>query len=305
MSAVAATRAGRYRSLGFALALLGVLSFSIRPVLVKVAYGYARDPVTLLALRMVFSLPFFALAAWWLQRNKPAAPIEARDKWAILGLGVVGYYLASFFDYLSLQYISAGVSRLIHFTYPTIVVLLGMFFLRKQPRGAEVLALVLTYIGLAVMLSATVAGEQEYLALGAAMSFGSAVSYAIYLFAGTQVIHRVGSMRFAAYALMVSSFCCILQFFLLRPLDALLIPAPVYWISMIIATVSTVLPIFCIAEALKRLGANSVAIMGALGPVSAMVLGYLGLDEIMTGQEIAGAALVLLGVVMVSLRPGR
>jgi drug/metabolite transporter (DMT)-like permease len=112
-------------------------------------------------------------------------------------------------------------------------------------------------------------------------------------------------MRFAAYALMVSSFCCILQFFLLRPLDALLIPAPVYWISMIIATVSTVLPIFCIAEALKRLGANSVAIMGALGPVSAMVLGYLGLDEIMTGQEIAGAALVLLGVVMVSLRPGR
>lgn len=301
----AATRSGRYRSVGFALALTGVLAFSIRPVLVKIAYGYARDPITLLALRMVFSLPFFVIAAAWLQRNKPAVPIAPRDRWAILGLGVIGYYLASFFDYLSLQYISAGMARLIHFTYPTVVVLLGLAFLHKLPRRAEVTALVLTYVGLAIMLAGTVTGEQTHLALGAAMSFGSATSYAIYLVAGTQVIQRVGSMRFAAYALMVSSFCCILQFFLLRPLDALLIPAPVYWISMIIATVSTVLPIFCVAEALKRLGANSVAIMGALGPVSAMALGYLGLDEVMSVQEMAGAMLVLLGVVMVSLRPGR
>src|SRR5690606_18644167 len=219
-TALSATPAspGAYRTIGFLLALLGVLSFSIRPVLVKVAYTYARDPVTLLALRMVFSLPFFAFAAWWLQRNKPAAPIETRDKWAIVGLGVIGYYLASFFDYLSLQYITAGLSRLIHFTYPTIVVLLGMLFLRKAPRVAEVLALMLTYVGLAVMLLSTAAGQDEFLTLGAAMSFGSAVSYAVYLFAGTQVIQRVGSMRFAAYALMVSSFCCILQFVLLRPL---------------------------------------------------------------------------------------
>lgn len=98
-----------YRTVGLLLALLGVLSFSIRPVLVKVAYAYARDPVTLLALRMVFSLPFFAVAAWWLERNGPATPISTRDKWAIVGLGIIGYYLASFFDYLSLQYITAGL----------------------------------------------------------------------------------------------------------------------------------------------------------------------------------------------------
>lgn len=294
-----------YRTVGLLLALLGVLSFSIRPVLVKVAYAYARDPVTLLALRMVFSLPFFAVAAWWLERNGPATPISTRDKWAIVGLGIIGYYLASFFDYLSLQYITAGLSRLIHFTYPTVVVVLGMFFLHKTPRVMEVLALILTYAGLAVMLLSTVEGQHEFLALGAAMSFGSAVSYAVYLFVGTQVIQRVGSMRFAAYALLVSSFCCILQFFVLRPLDALRIPAEVYWISFVIATVSTVLPIFAIAEALKRLGANTVAIMCALGPVSAMVLGYLGLEEIMTGRQIFGAALVVLGVVLVTLRPAR
>ena len=292
-----------YRTVGFALAILGVLSFSIRPLLVKLAYAYAEDPVTLLALRMVFSLPFFVFAAWWVQRGKTLTPISIRDRWAIVGLGVIGYYAASFFDYLSLQYISSGLSRLIHFMYPTIVVLLSWFFLRKPPRSVEITALLLTYAGMTLMLMHSAAGQHEFLALGATLAFGSATSYAIYLFAGSQVIQRVGSMRFVAYALLVSSFCCILQFFLLRPLDALMIPFPVYGLSIIIAVVCTVLPIFVIAEALRRLDANSVAIVGALGPVSAMLLGYLGLDEMMNGYQMVGAMLVLVGVVMVTLKP--
>ena len=291
-----------YRAIGFLLAVIGVLSFSIRPILVKLAYAYARDPVTLLALRMVFSLPFFLFAAWWVGRKGPLAPISKRDRWAIVGLGVVGYYLASFFDYLSLQYISSGLSRLIHFMYPTIVVLLSWFFLRKPPRSVEITALLLTYVGLGLILAHSFGGQHEFLALGAAMSFGSATSYAIYLFAGSQVIQRVGSMRFVAYALIVSSACCIVQFFVLRPLNALMIPAPVYALSIVIAIVCTVLPIFVIAESLKRLGANSVAIVGALGPVSAMLLGYLGLDERMNTQQVIGAFLVLIGVLMVTLK---
>ncbi|HKO88490.1 MAG TPA: DMT family transporter [Burkholderiales bacterium] len=292
----------RYRTIGFVLAIVGVLSFSIRPLLVKFAYSYTEDPVTLLALRMVFSLPFFVLAVWWVKRGKPAAPISTRDRWAIIGLGVIGYYAASFFDYLSLQYISSGLSRLIHFMYPTIVVLLSWIFLRRPPRSVEITALLLTYAGMTLMLMHSVAGQHDFLALGAVLAFGSATSYAVYLFAGSQVIQRVGSMRFVAYALLVSSFCCIAQFFVLRPLSALLIPFPVYGLSIIIAVICTVLPIFVIAEALRRLDANSVAIVGALGPVSAMLLGYLGLDEMMNGYQIVGAMLVLVGVVMVSLK---
>lgn len=301
-NAPAGTSAARYRAVGFALAMIGVLTFSVRPLLVKLAYGYAPDAVTLLALRMVFALPFFLFAAWWVQRRKPAAPIAMRDRWAIVGLGVVGYYLASFFDYLGLLFISSGLSRLIHFTYPTLVVLMSWMFLRKPPRGIEVTALTLTYVGLALILMHSFSGQHEFLALGAALAFGSAVSYAIYLFAGSQVIQRVGSVRFVAYALIVSSFCCILQFFLLRPLDALFVPAQVYTLSFVVGTVCTVLPIFVIAEALRRLDANSVAIVGALGPVSAMTLGYLGLDEMMNLQQMFGALLVMVGVVLVSVK---
>jgi drug/metabolite transporter (DMT)-like permease len=293
---------GRYRNIGLLLAAGAVLAFSVRPIFIKLAYAYVRDPVTLIALRMIFSLPFFLFAAWWAQRGKAPNPIAKRDAWAILVLGFMGYYVASFLDFLGLQYIAAGLARLVLFMYPTIVVLLSWLFLRKQPQGRELVALLLTYAGLALVLAKSIAGQHDHLALGAGLVFGSAIAYAIYLVAGTQVIRRVGSVRFSAYALMVASACCIVQFLLLRPLSALALPAPVYGYAIAIAVLCTVLPVFMTAEALKRAGANPVAIMGALGPVSAIVLGYFGLDEVMGVQQIAGAILVLLGVVMVTLK---
>lgn len=298
----AVSSSGRYRTLGLLLAAGAVLAFSVRPIFIKLAYAYERDPVTLIALRMVFSLPLFVAAAWWLQRGKPRTPISRRDGWAIVALGVLGYYIASFLDFLGLQYITAGLGRLVLFTYPTLVVLLNWLWLRRPPEGREVLALLVTYAGLGLVLANSVAGQHEYLLLGAGMVFGSAMAYSVYLVIGTQVIRRVGSVRFSAYALTVASICCILQFLLLRPISALALPMPVYGYAIIIAVLCTVLPVFMTAEALRRTDANSVAIIGALGPVSAIIFGYLGLDEIMTLQQVIGALLVLLGVLIVSLR---
>jgi drug/metabolite transporter (DMT)-like permease len=110
-------------------------------------------------------------------------------------------------------------------------------------------------------------------------------------------------MRFTAYAMSAASAACIAQFFLLRPLSALDVPAPVYGYAIAMALLSTVIPVFMIAEALKRIGANSVAIVGALGPVTAIAFGWLGLEEVMTPLQLAGSALVLVGVVVISLRP--
>ena len=94
-----------YRAWGIALALVGVLAFSVRPILIKLAYAYVTDPVTLIALRMVFSLPFFAATAFWVRRDTARPALARRDWWAVLFLGFLGYYLASFLDFLGLQYI--------------------------------------------------------------------------------------------------------------------------------------------------------------------------------------------------------
>jgi drug/metabolite transporter (DMT)-like permease len=287
---------------GVAMALVAVLSSSVRPILIKLAYGLGAEPVTLLALRMVFSLPFFLVAALWSRRDAAVAPIAPRDWLLIVGLGFVGHYAASFLDFLGLQYVSAGIGRLLLFLYPTVVVLLSWAFLRKRIGMREIGALLLTYAGVALVVSRGLAAVNANLPLGAALVFGSAVCYAVYLVGGSQVITRVGSVRFTAYATMVACIACIAQFTAVRPLAALDLPLEVYGLAFAMAALCTVLPIFLTAEALRRIGANHVALLGALGPVSAIGLGWVGLEEVLTGIQILGAVLVLAGVMLVTVR---
>ncbi|MCX7141224.1 MAG: DMT family transporter [Proteobacteria bacterium] len=300
--------ASSYRAWGIALALIGVVAFSVRPVLIKLAYAYVTDPVTLIALRMVFSLPFFLATAVWMRfrtakNGAVQAPLTRRDWRSVFILGFLGYYLSSFLDFLGLQYISAGLGRLMLFLYPTITVLLSALFLGKYVSRRDIVALVISYAGLALVLSQGFSGENRNLALGALLVFGAAVSYAIYLVNSSQVVQRIGSMRFTAYATSVASLLCIVQFLLLRPLSALDLPLQVYGLAIAMAVGCTVLPVFVTSEALRRIGANHVAIIGAAGPATTIFLGWLGLEESMTLLQIAGAVLVLAGVLLVTTKP--
>jgi drug/metabolite transporter (DMT)-like permease len=301
-----------YRALGIAFAVAGILAFSFRPIWIKLAYGVPTEsghpvsPVTLLFLRMVLSLPFFVAIAWWLnsQKGQKAEKLTARDWAAVAGLGFVGYYLASFLDFLGLQYVGAGVGRLILFLYPTLVLLLSFLFLRKAPTRRELAALVISYTGVALILANRFGGgvQGKFFALGVLFIFASALCYAIYLVAGSQMVKRVGSMRFTAYTMIISTFPAVLQFFALEPLSALALPAAVWWYAIIMATFSTILPVFLQAEALQRIGANHFALLGALGPLSTAVLSALGLEERFGPLQMLGAALVIAGVLLVSVK---
>jgi drug/metabolite transporter (DMT)-like permease len=287
---------------------MGVLAFSFRPIWIKLAYavptlaGPPVSPVTLLFLRMMLSLPFFAVIAFFLRGKEPR--LTARDWWAVAGLGFLGYYLASFLDFIGLQYVSAGVGRLILFLYPTLVLLLSFLFLRKAPSRRELAALVLSYAGIAFVLSDRFAtGVEGKLALlGALLIFASALCYAVYLVVGSQMVKRIGSMRFTAYTMIVSTLPAVLQFFALEPLSALELPGAVWGYALVMATFSTVLPVFLQAEALKRIGANQFALIGAAGPVTTALAGAIGLEEPFTALQAAGAVLVIFGVLLVSLK---
>jgi len=295
--------AASYRAWGIVFALIGVLAFSFRPILIKLSYAaYPVSPVTLLFLRMTLSLPFFLAIGWWLRKQEPR--LTPRDWGAVVGLGFLGYYAASFLDFIGLQWVGAGVGRLILYLFPTLVVLLSFLFLKKTPGTREVLALVLSYAGIALVLSNQIAAESRLFALGAALVFASALCYAVYLVAGSQMVRRIGSMRFTAYSTAVATVPAVLQFVLLEPMSALDLPASVWGYAIILATVSTVLPLFLQAEALNRIGANHFALIGAVGPVSVAITSALGLDEPFTGVQALGGALVIFGVLLVSLRKG-
>jgi len=291
-----------YRFWGIAFALAGVVSFAFRPVLIKLCY--AASPVsasTLLFLRMALSLPFFLAMAWWFRGEKP---IARRDWLGILGLGFLGYYFASLLDFLGLQYVPAGLGRLIMFLYPTLVVILSAAFLGKPATRREIAALGITYAGIALVLSNKlgIAPEHHQFMFGALLIFGSAMCYAVYLVTGSQLVKRVGSARFTAYTMIVSTAPAVVQFLVLEPASAPDLPAISWWYVLLLVTVCTVMPVFLVAEALKRIGAKHFALIGALGPVTTVLADFFLMDGALSATQVVGGALVISGVLLVSVK---
>jgi len=287
-------------------AVAGVLGFSFKAILIKLAYAWAPvDPVALLTLRMLYSAPFFVAIAWWSGRSKSAKPISMRDWRLLLALGFVGYYLSSLLDFLGLQYVSASLERLVLFLYPTIVLLLSALFLSQPVTRRAVGALVLSYTGiaLAVWHDVRITGDPSSIALGSALVFGGALGYAIYLVAAGGIIARLGSSRFIAWAMLASAFFVLLQFALTRPLSALRLPMSVQAITVAMAVFCTVLPTWMIAEAVRRIGASTSSLIGSLGPLFTIGFGALLLDEPVNLLQLIGVVLVLSGVVLVSRAP--
>lgn len=294
----------RGAAVGVVLVFLAAVGFSIKAVLIKIAYGYGVDTTTLLALRMLFSAPFFIAMAIWQGRSSAPAQTTRRDWLHLAVLGFTGYYLASWLDFLGLQYITAGLERLVLFLYPTIVVLLSAWLLRERIRRHHLLALGLSYagIGLVFVDQIRATGAHGDVALGGALVFASAVVYSFYLIGSSRVIHRFGAVRFTAWAMLVASAIAIGQFAATHPLSALNLPMPVYALSLAMAIFATVLPASFMSEGLRRIGANRAALVGSIGPVVTLVLGVIFLGEPLGWLQVAGSALVLTGVMLVSLR---
>jgi drug/metabolite transporter (DMT)-like permease len=292
-----------YRRWGVALAVAGTLVFSFRPILVKLVYvTFPVSPVTLLFLRMSISLPFFLIVAWWLRGDEPR--LSALDWGKVAALGFIGYYAASFLDFIGLQYVGAGVGRLILYLYPTLVLLISFRFLHRRPSRRQLAALFITYAGVALILSSQAHGgaEGKLFMLGALFVFASSLFYATYLVAGGELVKRIGSMRFTAYSMAVATLPAVVQFFAIEPLSALDLPSKVWLYAILLATFTTVLPLFIQAEALRRIGAPEFALIGALGPVSVAITSALGLDERFTAVQAIGGALVIFGVLLVSVK---
>ena len=294
--------------LGLALAVLAALGFSFKAIFVKLAYAtpqpVAVDAVTLLTLRMVFSLPFFAWMGWRAQRAAGGAGLDRRTLLWVVALGLLGYYGASILDFLGLQYISASLERLILFTYPTLTILLGVLFLGKRLAWQEGVALLLSYagIGLAFAHDLQLAADMRTVLLGAALVLGSALSYAFYQAGSEPAIARLGAMRFSALALLVSTIATLLHFAATQPLAALRQPLPVYGHALGMAVFSTVLPVLMTSAAIRYIGAGRTALVGSLGPVMTIFFSAWLLDEGLSRWQLGGAALVLAGVLLISKR---
>ncbi|MCO4855635.1 DMT family transporter [Herbaspirillum sp. WGmk3] len=284
---------------GLLLAIIGAIFFSAKAIVAKLMYRYQVDAVMVITLRMLFSFPMFAAVALWKARTQP--PLARADVLRIVVLGLMGYYLSSFLDFLGLQYISAGLERLILFLTPSFVMLIAFFFFKRKVGWIEWAALLVSYFGTVLVLQHDLQSGGSNVILGSALVLGSALSYSIYLISSGELVRRVGAVRLVAYAMCVSSVACLIQFFILRaPADLVTQVAPVYQLSLFNAVFCTVLPVFLTMVAVARIGAPTAAQAGLVGPVSTLFMGAVLLDEPITGIQLAGTALVLAGMWLLS-----
>ena len=288
-------------SSGLLWAAAGSIAFSGKAIIVKLAYRHGVDAITLVMFRMLFALPFFIAMAWWAGRHQ--APLTRNDWLGVLGLGFSGYYLSSFLDFLGLQYISASFERLILYLNPTLVLVLGWVLYKRKITYRQGMAMAVSYSGVLLVFGHEVSLVGDNIALGAILVFGSAITYAIYLTYSGQLVQRLGSLRLAGLATTVACFFCILQFVLLQPVAALNVVPEVIWLSMLNATVCTVLPVLMIMMAIERIGPGLTSQIGMIGPLSTLTMGAFFLNETFNLWILMGTVLVLGGVFWVTKAP--
>ena len=281
------------------LALAGATAFSAKAIIVKLAYRYGVDAVTLIMLRMLLALPLFLALAWWAGRGRE--PLSGRDWRVVCGLGFCGYYLASFLDFAGLQYISASLERLILYLNPTLVMLLGWLLFKRRVSRQQLTAFAISYVGILVVFGAELSLEGRDVVLGSVLVFGSALSYAVYLLYSGQEVQRLGSLRLTGLATSVACVLCIVQYLALRPVGtALDLPAEVWGLSVLNAVGCTFLPVLMIMMAIERVGASVASQAGMVGPVFTILMGVWLLGEPSTVWVAAGTALVMAGVALLA-----
>lgn len=292
--------------IGFLLAFIGAILFSTKAIMVKLAFARVNvDALTLLAIRMIFSLPFYLVTAFIVSRKEAVINLTGRQLMAVIFLGLVGYYLSSLFDFMGLQYISAGLERLILFLYPTFAVLIATFVFGQEMYRNQVVALVLTYLGIGIAYygELRIDAANPNLYWGSFLIFLCALTYGGYIAGSGRIIPLIGATRFTAYAMLTSTFGVLLHFVLRGQYDAFNQSMDLWWFGIMLAVVATVLPTFLISFALKKIGSNNVAIISSVGPVSTIIQAHFFLGEEIFAEQVVGTCLVLTGVLMLSLKP--
>ena len=287
---------------GFLITLVGAIFFSTKAIFVKLAFQSTQvDAVTLLSLRMLFSLPFYLVIAWWSGTKESAQQLTGREWLLILLMGIFGYYLSSLFDFIGLQYVSAGLERLILFLYPTFAVLLNRVWFKTKLSRTQIVALILTYlgIGIAYIGEMKVDTSNPHFYYGSFMIFLCAITYSLYLVGTGRMVPKVGATRYTAFAMLFATLGIFLHFIVTKNMQHIHLSNSLAYYAIALAIIATVLPSFMMSYGMNNIGSNNVAIITSIGPVSTIIQAHFILNEKVFDLQIYGTLLVIIGVVLI------
>lgn len=282
---------------GFLFAVLAACGFSLKAIFVKQAYAITDvEPIVLLSLRMLFSFPLFLIIG--LSALRGPLRLSGKDCALLILVGLSGYYCASILDFMGLTYISAGLERIILFSYPILTILIGVVFLGHHFERRLALPIILCLLGVAMSSFADLSTNQtrHSIVIGVALVAGSALSYAFYHVFSVSLIKKLGSAKFSILAMLIAIVGVQVHFFINVPVSSLVQPKAIYWVCFQMAIFSTVLPVFLQSSAIKLIDVSRAVLISTLGPILTLVFSWLILQEPVTVFQVVGASLVLVGV---------
>lgn len=292
--------------LGLFIALLATLCYSLKPIIIKMIYMHDVTSVSVLAWRMIISLPIYiGVGFWlWMPRKKDANSTDNKfssnsKPWIFksMVLGVIGYYLAAMLDLEGLQYISSQLARLILFTYPTLVAILGWIIFRQKLSNTVILALVVSYIGVGLIFVADLDELGDQVMLGSLLMFLSVLSFSLYVLLSKTIIDQVGGNAFTVVAMLASSVFVLIHYLIVTPSwDGLSISFTAFWLVFIMTIVTTVVPSFLMAAAIGYIGPQKTAIAGTFGPAATSIFAVFMLNESFGWPQFLGLVLVVIAI---------
>ncbi len=279
---------------GYALAAMAAAAYGTNPAFAIPLYEQGMNPNSVLFFRYLFGIPLIALVMS--ARGVPfRLSREEIGPTAILGILMAFSSLALFESY---KYINSGIASTLLFVYPVMVAVMMIFFFHEKMRMSVVLCLVIMSVGLILLMKPQ--GEITLSPFGCLLVMMSALTYALYIiFVNvSKVIKAIPTSKLLFYVLACGSAV----YLAMIPLgNELTMPTKESgWLNLTaLAVIPTLLSLTCTTKAIQLIGSTPTAILGALEPVSAVLLSVTVLGQSLTPRDIAGGILIIIATTIV------
>lgn len=287
--------------IGLGCALLGAALFSLKPVLIKLLYAEGVPTEIIIIWRMIISVPIYVLIGYFVYRSRKGR-VKFTPKLLLQTaiIGITGYYVATYLDLMGIQYISAQLERIVLFTYPTFVAILGYIFYREKISLKQFAAMILAYVGIAIMFGNELSTVGENTFKGGLLVLAAAFAFACYMLFQKSPIKIMGSRMFTSIAMVAASLAIFTHGAFSSGAEFVNITGYVFWLSFVTAIICTVIPSYLLAEAVNRIGSGPTSISIGIGPIFTSIFAVLALGESFTIYHLIGTILVIIGIYLLS-----
>lgn len=282
---------------------LAAMLFASKGIFGKLLYQRGVGFELLVTVRALIAMPLFGWIAWRQRAGAPAARVRPRAFLAAVAAGVICYYVGALVDFWALMLIDASIERVLLFSYPAMVVMIGAVIEGRAPEARVTWAMLITYAGIFFAMGGIDSAELRANLFGAALVLVAALTTAVYFLIGARYTRELGSTRFAAIAMISAAVLLAIHFAAFRSLGE--VRALEYYDWMLLAILGGAcmfVPGLLQAEGMRRVGASRAAIGSTIGPPTTMLLAAMCFGERLSTWQWLGSAMIVGSVVLLSVR---